>query len=245
MGCRFQHHIIIQTYYREDFTKHSKKSPTGPSEWTPKHEYLIALEPYRIPRGPLVRSYLIFDGNMSHLQLAAWPHRDAVLFASPVSLEAWTAQQKDAHHPSKQCSCYGYLEGVDEDVWNKQICYLGKPTNTHQIHGTDYIYLHLVDLYGKCGSHGIGNCYFPCLSESIISLLKTDSPGPFGHRLILGWHILKVMAQPHATTSNIRGKCSSPAMKGDELLGLYWCFYIYIYRYKYIYIPTYVYPPRT
>ena len=40
----------------------SKKSPTGPSEWTPKPEYLIALAACTLPRGPLVRSCLIFDG---------------------------------------------------------------------------------------------------------------------------------------------------------------------------------------
>ena len=27
-------------------SRHSKKSPTGPTEWTPKLEYLIALVPY-------------------------------------------------------------------------------------------------------------------------------------------------------------------------------------------------------
>ena len=37
----------------------SKKSPTGPTEWTPKPEYLIALAPYL--RVPLVRYHVIFD----------------------------------------------------------------------------------------------------------------------------------------------------------------------------------------
>ena len=39
----------------------SKKSPTGPTERTPKPEYLIALATYL--GGPLVRSHSIFDGE--------------------------------------------------------------------------------------------------------------------------------------------------------------------------------------
>ena len=39
----------------------SKKSPTGPTERTPKPEYLIVLQ--LTERGPLVRSHSIFDGN--------------------------------------------------------------------------------------------------------------------------------------------------------------------------------------
>ena len=42
----------------------SKKSPTGPTEWTPKPEDLIALDSSNLLRGPLVRSHLIFDGNV-------------------------------------------------------------------------------------------------------------------------------------------------------------------------------------
>ena len=39
----------------------SKKSPTGPTERTPKPEYLIARSQLT-ERGPLVRSHSIFDG---------------------------------------------------------------------------------------------------------------------------------------------------------------------------------------
>ena len=42
----------------------SKKSPTGPTERTPKPEYLIGVATYY--RGPLVRSPSIFDG-LKHL----------------------------------------------------------------------------------------------------------------------------------------------------------------------------------
>ena len=43
----------------------SKKSPTGPTERTPKPEYPIALN--NLLRGPLVRSHSIFDGLCHHL----------------------------------------------------------------------------------------------------------------------------------------------------------------------------------
>ena len=41
-------HIYIYIYYMIicEYDYVSKKSPTGPSEWTPKPEYLIALAPY-------------------------------------------------------------------------------------------------------------------------------------------------------------------------------------------------------
>ena len=48
-------------------------------------------------------------GNQTPMQFD--PRRFFV--ASPASLEA--TQQKDAHNTSNQCSCYGYLEGLDEE----------------------------------------------------------------------------------------------------------------------------------
>ena len=38
--------VHVGTIYFADCFTLSKKSPTGPSEWTPKPEYLIALAPY-------------------------------------------------------------------------------------------------------------------------------------------------------------------------------------------------------
>ena len=53
-------YVIILSY-----TDYSKKSPTGPTEQTPKPEYLIA--PATSFRGPLVRSHSIFDGIIQYL----------------------------------------------------------------------------------------------------------------------------------------------------------------------------------
>ena len=50
----------------ECFDDVSKKSPTGPTERTPKPEYLIARSQLT-ERGPLVRSHSIFDGMFDGL----------------------------------------------------------------------------------------------------------------------------------------------------------------------------------
>ena len=64
----------------------SKKSPTGPTERTPKPEYLIGVATYY--RGPLVRSPSIFDG-LKHLD------------ASQTGFWNWTCTTKNHSFPQR------------------------------------------------------------------------------------------------------------------------------------------------
>ena len=47
----------------------SKKSPTGPTEWTPT--WCVSNSSSKLPRGPLVRSHSIFDG-LNYQIFASW-----------------------------------------------------------------------------------------------------------------------------------------------------------------------------
>ena len=50
----------------------SKKSPTGPTEWTPKKSKYLLTRSKLIERGPLVRSHLIFDDKIFLDLLVRW-----------------------------------------------------------------------------------------------------------------------------------------------------------------------------
>ena len=66
MDPRAANHIPPKSKNKQDL---SMKSPTGPTERTPKPEYLIALVSNFL-RGPLVRSHSIFDGTLYQFPLA-------------------------------------------------------------------------------------------------------------------------------------------------------------------------------